>query len=57
VPSRDSYRGRDLVGRPRPAYGERRTLGNARVSRVQREFEWFGARSLRTDRGAQIVEQ
>ena len=57
VPPRDAYRGRDLLGRPRPAHGERRTLGNARVSRVQRELERLGARSLRTDRGAQIVEE
>ena len=57
VPPRDAYRGRDLLGRPRPAHGQRRTLGNARVSRVQREFEWLGARSLRTDHGMQSVEE
>ena len=57
VAARDAHRGRDLLGRPRPAHGERGTLGDARVSRVQRELERLGARSLRPDRGAQIVEE
>jgi len=57
VPPRDAYCGRDFLGRARPAHCERRTLGDARVTRVQRELERLGARSLRPDRGAQIVEE
>jgi hypothetical protein len=57
VPARDAHRGRDLVGRAGPADGQRGTFGDTRVTRVQRELERLGARSLRPDRGAQIVEQ
>ena len=57
VLSRDAHRGRDLVGRARPAHRDCGTLGDTRVARVQRELERLGARSLRPDRGAQIVEK
>ena len=57
VPSRDAHRGRDLVGGARPAHRDRGTFGDTRVARVQRELERLGARSLRPDRGTQIIEE
>ena len=58
VPARDAHRGRDLGGRPGEAHGDgvgpRSTPG---VARVQRELERLRARTVRTERGAQISEE
>ena len=57
VPPRDAHRGRDRVGRLRPAHRERVALRDAGVARVQRELERFGARAFGADRVAKIVER
>jgi hypothetical protein len=53
----DANRRRDIVGRVGPTHRERPANGCTGVTRVQREFEWFGARAVGTERRAQVREQ
>jgi hypothetical protein len=55
--TRHFHRGGDLGGRPRPAHGGSVTLADARVTRVQRELEWFDAGSGRVECLAEISNE
>jgi len=57
VPSRDSDGCGNLLARKREANRNGSTDCDARVSRVQRELEGLGTRTIRTDSGSEIGDE
>jgi hypothetical protein len=57
VPPCDLHSRGDLVARPRETHGFGPTDGDTGVSRVQRELEGLGTRTIRTDSGSEVGDE
>ena len=57
MPSRDPNGRGNLLARTREANRNGSTDGDSRVSRVQRELERLGTRTIRTDGGSEIGDE
>ena len=57
VPPRDPDGRGDLVARSRETHGNGSTNGDAGVSRVQRELEGLGTRTILTDGGSEVGDE